>query len=85
MSNLMKIHPGGRIVHADMKLIVAFRNFANVPKNDNTRLAGQILRCYQSIPLQHLGCPDFSVVTRPAGEGPDPSLIKPLHSVQTST
>ena len=89
MSNLMKIRPGDRIVHADgrtdMKLTVAFRNFANAPKNENTRLGGLILRCYPSIPLQRLGCPDFSVVTRHSGEGPNASLITPLHSVQTST
>jgi hypothetical protein len=89
MSNLMKIRPGDRIVHADgrtdMKLIVAFRNFANVPKNENTRFGGLILLCYQSILQQRVGCPDFSVVTRPSGEGPDTSLITPLHSVQTST
>jgi hypothetical protein len=38
ISNLMKIHPMGPGFHADRrtdmtKLIVAFRNFANSPKN----------------------------------------------------
>jgi len=40
MSDLMKIRPGDRIICADgrtdMKLIFAFRNFANMPKNENT-------------------------------------------------
>jgi hypothetical protein len=57
----MKIRPGIRIVRAYgrtgmTKLIVAFRNFANVPKNENTRLGGLLVN--QSIPPQRLGYPD---------------------------
>jgi hypothetical protein len=41
ISNFMKIHPvGAELFHADgqtdmMKLMVAFCNFVNMPKNDN--------------------------------------------------
>ena len=44
MSNLMKIHPlRAELFHADgwtdiVKLIVAFRNFVNAPKNKDTYL-----------------------------------------------
>jgi hypothetical protein len=60
ISNFMKICPvGAELFHADRrtdmtKLIVAFRNFANVPKNEPSLLYSEIIAVCSDIHTEHI-------------------------------